>query len=186
MRSLSVGCLLLASADRPLPDPLPGPEVVAAFGALVAIVAGVVWLVRRGRGSGSERRVRLRMKDTMAFYSHELETFVFDPEKATTTTWWFRVPRTWLEKGRLRNERYRHLYDSIYGGDYITWRDLQRDIEGGGEMWEEEGAMYYVLEAEARALKPAEEAKRPWLRKKSTLKRLTEDGQALELEREAF
>ena len=61
MRNVSVGCLLLARADIPPPDPLPGREVLhvlAAFGAVVAVVAGVVWLVRRSRAPGAGGRAR--------------------------------------------------------------------------------------------------------------------------------
>jgi hypothetical protein len=119
-----------------------------------------------------QRRVRLRITDTMGFWNDDLGTHMFDPDDSATKDWWFRLPGGWLEHGALPAEKLESIYAYIYGP---TWRTGYDD-----------GGRYVILSTDVHVLDGDEEALRPWLSHKGKLHEMAEDGAVREVPPDEF
>ena len=95
------------------------------------------------------RRIKLTIRDTLAFYRQSLGDYTFNPEVSQTQSYWFALPDAALDdKDNVVPQFREPILQAIYGK---SWRRGNAD-----------GSKYIVLHIEPAVPTPQEEKERPW------------------------
>jgi hypothetical protein len=108
------------------------------------------------------RRIKLTIKDTLAFYDDALGDYTFNPDNAQTAVYWFALPDSAFDGDGLCPECQEPLLQAIYGP---TWRN------GNGD-----DSKYVVLHVQPNLPTPDEEKSRPWLAERAHCLLVTDAG----------
>jgi hypothetical protein len=84
-------------------------------------------------------QVAVTITDTMSFWDHQVETYVFYRELATTRTQTYDVPASWVAAGQLTADGLERVLRHMYGASFR---------EGNAD-----GSRYMVLEARSAIAK---------------------------------
>ncbi len=103
---------------------------------------------RRTAGGGIAVYLKLTITDTMGFWDDYIETYVFNSERSSTFTNWYRLPDEWWLGDALDPERSEALLRHLYGD---SWR------LGNGD-----GSQFVVLARDAHRLSDDEARAKPW------------------------
>ena len=108
------------------------------------------------------RRIKLTIKDTLAFYNDGLGDYTFNPDNAQTSVYWFALPESAFDGDDIRPECHEPLLQAIYGPD---WR------QGNGD-----DSKYIVLHVRLSHPTPEEEQTCPWLSERAPCMVISEEG----------
>ena len=119
------------------------------------------------------RRIKLTIRDTLAFYRESLGDYTFNPEVSQTQSYWFALPDAALDdKDNVVPQFREPILQAIYGK---TWRRGNPD-----------GSKYIVLHIQP-AVPTAQEAKdRPWKTDRFTCIAIGENGDSESVEPDRF
>jgi hypothetical protein len=119
------------------------------------------------------RRIKLTIRDTLAFYRESVGDYTFNPEVSQTQSYWFALPDTALdEKDNVVPQFREPILQAIYGK---TWRSGNPD-----------GSKYIVLHIQPNIPTPQEEQERPWKSERITCIAMTEEGKSQAVDAERF
>jgi hypothetical protein len=119
------------------------------------------------------RRIKLTIRDTLAFYRESLGDYTFNPEVSQTQSYWFALPDAALDdKDNVVPQFREPILQAIYGK---AWRRGNAD-----------GSKYIVLHIEPAIPTPQEEKERPWKSERITCIAIGEGGESEAVEPDRF
>ena len=119
------------------------------------------------------RRIKLTIRDTLAFYRESLGDYTFNPEVSQTQSYWFALPDRALDGHDNVVPQFREpILQAIYGK---AWRSGNPD-----------GSKYIVLHIQPDVPTPEVEQDRPWKSERITCIAISEQGESDSVDPDRF